>query len=245
MRRIIKLIPLIVLSIAVFSSFNGFAQSKDKKQVVTKRESERKAMHSRDSLLHDGVGGDGIEIELAVEVVGGAIVQLTASKASAELDEVRPVRDRGVVLKFVIILIVEVQRKGTAAGEGVGYGNVQLGIDAGLRLPLAEILEPRLVDDRALDDLRLGQIEDLVGVVLGVRGVREIEAAHALVLIFLASPRVASLQSNVGRQLVIDARTDAVERIRRDDRETLLDGKKSVRIDDLRIDQRIFPLLAA
>ncbi len=52
MRRIVRLIPLIVLSIAVLSSLNGFAQSKDKKPVITKRESERKAMHSRDSLLH-------------------------------------------------------------------------------------------------------------------------------------------------------------------------------------------------
>ncbi len=52
MRRIIKFTPLIVLLVAVFSSFNGFSQAKPKKPVVTKRESERKAMRSRDSLLH-------------------------------------------------------------------------------------------------------------------------------------------------------------------------------------------------
>ncbi len=51
MRRIIKLIPLIVLSIAIFSSFDGFAQSKNKKKLTTKREAERKALHSRDSLM--------------------------------------------------------------------------------------------------------------------------------------------------------------------------------------------------
>jgi potassium efflux system protein len=51
MHRIIKIIPLIVLSIAVFSSFNGFAQSKNKKKLTIKREVERKALHSRDSLM--------------------------------------------------------------------------------------------------------------------------------------------------------------------------------------------------
>jgi len=52
MRRTIKLISLLIVLIVIFSAFNGFAQSKAKKAVVTKRESERKAMHSRDSLLH-------------------------------------------------------------------------------------------------------------------------------------------------------------------------------------------------
>lgn len=52
MWRIIKLISLLTLLVAVFSPFNGFAQAKNKKPVITKRESERKAMHSRDSLLH-------------------------------------------------------------------------------------------------------------------------------------------------------------------------------------------------
>src|ERR1700733_2252370 len=51
MRRIIKLIPFIVLSIAIFSSFDGFAQSKNKKKLSTKRVAERKALHSRDSLM--------------------------------------------------------------------------------------------------------------------------------------------------------------------------------------------------
>ncbi len=51
MRRIIKLIPLIILLVALFSSFDGFAQSKNKKELTKKREAERKAVHLRDSLM--------------------------------------------------------------------------------------------------------------------------------------------------------------------------------------------------
>jgi potassium efflux system protein len=51
MRRIIKLIPLIILTIAILSSSDGFAQVKNKKKQALKRASERRAMHSRDSLL--------------------------------------------------------------------------------------------------------------------------------------------------------------------------------------------------
>jgi len=51
MRRIIKLIPTIILLIAIFSSFSGFAQSKNKKKLTAKREALREAMHSRDALM--------------------------------------------------------------------------------------------------------------------------------------------------------------------------------------------------
>jgi potassium efflux system protein len=51
MRRIIKIATLIVLSTALLASFNGFGQSKNKKKLSGKRQAERKAMHSRDSLM--------------------------------------------------------------------------------------------------------------------------------------------------------------------------------------------------
>jgi small-conductance mechanosensitive channel len=51
MRRIFKLTPLIILFLSVFSYYNGFAQEKKKKPETLKRESERRRMHSRDSLL--------------------------------------------------------------------------------------------------------------------------------------------------------------------------------------------------
>ncbi|MDB5089875.1 MAG: hypothetical protein JWR09_3869, partial [Mucilaginibacter sp.] len=51
MRKIIKLTPLIILFLAIFSSYNGFAQDKKKKPEAAKRETERRKMHSRDSLL--------------------------------------------------------------------------------------------------------------------------------------------------------------------------------------------------
>ena len=49
MFRISRIIPLIILTVLIAT--NGFAQTKTKKQVSTKREIARKAMHSRDSLL--------------------------------------------------------------------------------------------------------------------------------------------------------------------------------------------------
>jgi potassium-dependent mechanosensitive channel len=51
MSRIIKLFLLITLSIAIFSINYGFSQVKKKKPQTVKREAERRAMHSRDSLL--------------------------------------------------------------------------------------------------------------------------------------------------------------------------------------------------
>ncbi|MCR8560571.1 mechanosensitive ion channel [Mucilaginibacter sp. BJC16-A38] len=51
MRKIIKLTPLIILLLTVFSSLNALAQDKKKKPEVAKRESVRHKMHSRDSLL--------------------------------------------------------------------------------------------------------------------------------------------------------------------------------------------------
>ena len=49
--RLIKLPALILFFIAASSSFSCFAQTKDTKILISKRDHERKAMHSRDSLL--------------------------------------------------------------------------------------------------------------------------------------------------------------------------------------------------
>jgi potassium efflux system protein len=51
MRRLLKLTPLIIFLLAVFSFNNGFAQEKKKKPQTVKREAVKHAMHSRDSLL--------------------------------------------------------------------------------------------------------------------------------------------------------------------------------------------------
>ncbi len=51
MRRITKTLPLIVFLLATFYINAGLAQEKKKKIQITKRESARRAMHSRDSLL--------------------------------------------------------------------------------------------------------------------------------------------------------------------------------------------------
>jgi potassium efflux system protein len=51
MTKLNKIIPVIALVIALFSSMNGFAQSKNKKELYAKREAAKRAMHTRDSLL--------------------------------------------------------------------------------------------------------------------------------------------------------------------------------------------------
>ncbi|MDB4918547.1 mechanosensitive ion channel domain-containing protein [Mucilaginibacter sp.] len=51
MRKIIKLTPLIIFLLTAFSSYEGLAQDKKKKPETAKRETERRKMHSRDSLL--------------------------------------------------------------------------------------------------------------------------------------------------------------------------------------------------
>ncbi|MDP9081579.1 MAG: mechanosensitive ion channel [Bacteroidota bacterium] len=51
MRKIIKLTPLIILLLTVFSSLNALAQDRKKKPEVAKKEAVRHRMHSRDSLL--------------------------------------------------------------------------------------------------------------------------------------------------------------------------------------------------
>jgi len=51
MCRITKITSLILLSIALFSSIEGYSQSKDKKVVISKREAARRGLHHRDSLM--------------------------------------------------------------------------------------------------------------------------------------------------------------------------------------------------
>ncbi|WP_295675724.1 mechanosensitive ion channel domain-containing protein [uncultured Mucilaginibacter sp.] len=53
MFRITKITSLIILSIALFSSIEGYSQTKDKdkKAVVSKREAARRGLHKRDSLM--------------------------------------------------------------------------------------------------------------------------------------------------------------------------------------------------
>ena len=52
------------------------------------------------------------KVELADEIVGRAVdSRVLPRSARAELDEMRPVRDRGVVLEFVVVLVGVVQRE--------------------------------------------------------------------------------------------------------------------------------------
>ena len=51
MFKITKITSIIILSIALFSSIEGYSQSKDKKAVVSKREAARRGLRRRDSLM--------------------------------------------------------------------------------------------------------------------------------------------------------------------------------------------------
>jgi len=51
MSRITKITSLIILLIALFSSIEGYSQSKDKKPAVSKREAARRGLRKRDSLM--------------------------------------------------------------------------------------------------------------------------------------------------------------------------------------------------
>ena len=51
MFSITKITSLIMLSIALFSSIEGYSQSKDKTAVISKREAARRGLHKRDSLM--------------------------------------------------------------------------------------------------------------------------------------------------------------------------------------------------
>jgi hypothetical protein len=175
-------------------------------------------------------------------------------KPSPELDEVRAMRDGGVILPLVIPDVGRVPRKTAARSEGVQHGNIQLRIHADRIRVVLEILEPRFIDGRRIHNLRFGQLHHLIPSVAGIGGVRKIESADAGLILFVPMPGIAALQRNVRGQLIIDARADRVKRIRRDDGVSLRrrhacgrrkHRRKASRARLLRIDQRIQALLPA
>jgi len=193
----------------------------------------RKRQSGGDSLLHDLVGGDVQEIELAAEVIGLIVGDARFAKANAELDEVHAVRDGSVILQLVVVLVDEIVDHGAAAGEGVGHRDIQNRVVAQRVVAIVIELKARLVDGGGVHHLGFDQVHALIGGRGGLRAAaagdaghrharRQTGAADALIGAAGLIERITPVERDIGRQLIGEARAQSIAGVGRDHREALL-----------------------
>src|SRR5690348_3231072 len=132
-------------------------------------------------------------------------------------------RDRRVVLKLVVVLLVEgMANLRPAAGERTQYLDGRARVVRNLRGVRAEKLKARLIHDARSQDRRLGNLRSMhIGVVVGTAR-DQVEAPHAGILNVAAVETIADCQGVIGVELVVNARVNNQTPLR--DPENLCEG---------------------
>ena len=119
-------------------------------------------------------------------------------------------RHRGVVLELVVVADIQDVAEGIAAvGEGAGDGNGSPEIRRVLAEPVASELKARLVDRVGADHIRVGSLNDLLGIAGVVALRRKREQADPIVRVVGDHVAIAQRDGVVLGGLPIEARADA------------------------------------